>query len=95
MISMGSSMSGWGSSGGVPSHIRKSPSTLKSSPWQLIRRLSVIILEFKRDLIVSFVCVLGAAGLQITMPWASSPSRSPSCRPSAGCSTTASATTWP
>jgi subfamily B ATP-binding cassette protein MsbA len=70
VISMGSSMSGWGSGGSVPSHIRKSPTTLKSSPWQLVRRLGVIIMEFKRDLILSFVCVLGAAGLQITMPWA-------------------------
>ena len=70
MISMGSSMQGWGSSGGVPSHIRKSPATLKSSPWQLVRRLSLITMEFKRDLILSFVCVLGAAGLQIIMPWA-------------------------
>jgi len=70
MISMGSSMQGWGSSGGVPSHIRKAPTTLKASPWQLVRRLAGIIVEFKRDLILSLVCVIGAAGLQITMPWA-------------------------
>jgi subfamily B ATP-binding cassette protein MsbA len=70
MISMGSSMQGWGSSGGVPSHLRRPKEQLKTNPWVLVRRLGRIIVEFKKDLVLSVVCVVGAAVLQIAMPWA-------------------------
>jgi subfamily B ATP-binding cassette protein MsbA len=71
MMGMGSSNRGWGSSSvsrGVPSGLQSAK--LKSSAWPLIKRIGAIVSEYKRYVILSFLTVLGASALQITMPWA-------------------------
>jgi ATP-binding cassette, subfamily B, bacterial MsbA len=70
MMSLGSSMQGFGSGSRGPTNLDKEALKLKTSPWKLMRRLAAIISGFKRELIISIVGVVGAAGLQITMPWA-------------------------
>jgi hypothetical protein len=72
MMNFGSSMQGFGPStrGGIPTNLNKDALKLNTSPWKLMRRLASTITGFKRELILSVIGVIGAAGLQITMPWA-------------------------
>jgi subfamily B ATP-binding cassette protein MsbA len=43
---------------------------LKSSPWQILARLSTLIKEHQKHLWLAIACVLGGSALQMLMPWA-------------------------